>query len=38
MLAQHELRRLLRGTPAEQDLLGLLTAAVAGSAAPTLPP
>ena len=29
-LAQQELRRLLRGTPAEQDLLGLLTAARGG--------
>ena len=29
-LAQRELRRLLNGTPAEQDLLGLLTAARGG--------
>ena len=30
MLAQQELRRLLRGTPVEQDLLGLLTTARGG--------
>ncbi len=35
-LAQQELRRLLRGTPAEQDLLGLLTAARGGLSGPDL--
>ena len=35
-LAQRELRRLLRGTPAEQDLLGLLTAARGGLSGPDL--
>ena len=35
-LAQQELRRLLRGTHAEQDLLGLLTAARGGLSGPDL--
>lgn len=35
-LAQQELRHLLRGTPAEQDLLGLLTAARGGLSGPDL--
>ena len=35
-LAQQELRRLLHGTPAEQDLLGLLTAARGGLSGPDL--
>ena len=35
-LAQQELRRLLRGTPAQQDLLGLLTAARGGLSGPDL--
>ena len=35
-LAQQELRRLLRGTRAEQDLLGLLTAARGGLSGPDL--
>ncbi len=35
-LAQQELRSLLRGTPAEQDLLGLLTAARGGLSGPDL--
>jgi tetratricopeptide (TPR) repeat protein len=35
-LAQQELRRLLRGTPGEQDLLGLLTAARGGLSGPDL--
>ena len=33
---QRELKRLLRGTPAEQDLLGLVTAAGGGLSAPDL--
>ena len=35
-LAQQELKRLLRGTPAQQDLLGLLTAARGGLSGPDL--
>ena len=35
-LAQQELGRLLRGTPAQQDLLGLLTAARGGLSGPDL--
>jgi hypothetical protein len=35
-LAQQELRRLLHGTPAQQDLLGLLTAARGGLSGPDL--
>jgi tetratricopeptide (TPR) repeat protein len=35
-LAQRELRRLLHGTPAQQDLLGLLTAARGGLSGPDL--
>ena len=35
-LARQELQRLLRGTPAEQDLLGLLTAARGGLSGPDL--
>ena len=35
-LAQQELRRLLHGTPAQQDLLGLLTAARGGLCGPDL--
>jgi hypothetical protein len=35
-LAQQELRRLLHGIPAEQDLLGLLTAAWGGLSGPDL--
>ena len=35
-LAQQELRRLLRGAPAQQDLLGLLTAARGGLSGPDL--
>ncbi|MGH3220780.1 MAG: hypothetical protein ACRDPY_19135 [Streptosporangiaceae bacterium] len=35
-LAQQELRRLLRGTPAQQDLAGLLTAARGGLSGPDL--
>ena len=35
-LAQRELRNLLRGTPAQQDLLGLLTAARGGLSGPDL--
>jgi hypothetical protein len=35
-LAQRELRRLLHGTPAQRDLLGLLTAAKGGLSGPDL--
>ncbi len=35
-LAQQELKRLLRGTPAQRDLLGLLTAARGGLSGPDL--
>jgi hypothetical protein len=35
-LARQELKRLLRGTPAQQDLLGLLTAARGGLSGPGL--
>ena len=35
-LAQQELKRLLRGTPAQQDLLGLLTSARGGLSGPDL--
>ena len=36
VLAQRELRRLLQGTPVQQDLLGLLTAARGGLSGPDL--